>query len=104
MADRPGRGRIYSRGFSRSVLRHPHSGARIADAGFGENILRPSRLVCLSRTLLLLAAAHETGDLPPARILAVANKPGRPQYILDRKSTRLNSSHANISYAVFCLK
>src|SRR3712207_7294390 len=27
--------------------------------------------------------------------------PGREQ---DRKSTRLNSSHANISYAVFCLK
>src|SRR5947209_12468949 len=26
---------------------------------------------------------------------------GKP---LDRKSTRLNSSHANISYAVFCLK
>src|SRR3712207_7115838 len=29
-----------------------------------------------------------------------AHPPGRP----DRKSTRLNSSHANISYAVFCLK
>src|SRR3712207_7726438 len=28
-----------------------------------------------------------------------ARRPG-----LDRKSTRLNSSHANISYAVFCLK
>src|SRR3712207_6986107 len=30
-----------------------------------------------------------------------------PEYFeppLDRKSTRLNSSHANISYAVFCLK
>src|SRR3712207_7456752 len=27
---------------------------------------------------------------------------GRP--LEDRKSTRLNSSHANISYAVFCLK
>src|SRR3712207_8288979 len=26
------------------------------------------------------------------------------QYAIDRKSTRLNSSHANISYAVFCLK
>src|SRR3712207_7915823 len=26
------------------------------------------------------------------------------QLALDRKSTRLNSSHANISYAVFCLK
>src|SRR3712207_2595983 len=28
----------------------------------------------------------------------------RDEFILDRKSTRLNSSHANISYAVFCLK
>src|SRR3712207_8191796 len=27
-----------------------------------------------------------------------------PTLISDRKSTRLNSSHANISYAVFCLK
>src|SRR3712207_8909167 len=27
-----------------------------------------------------------------------------PELVLDRKSTRLNSSHANISYAVFCLK
>src|SRR3712207_7703605 len=27
-----------------------------------------------------------------------------PSCIRDRKSTRLNSSHANISYAVFCLK
>src|SRR3712207_8446592 len=27
-----------------------------------------------------------------------------PVIELDRKSTRLNSSHANISYAVFCLK
>src|SRR3712207_8682435 len=29
---------------------------------------------------------------------------GCPDCELDRKSTRLNSSHANISYAVFCLK
>src|SRR3712207_8733627 len=29
---------------------------------------------------------------------------GRVQGYRDRKSTRLNSSHANISYAVFCLK
>src|SRR3712207_8776730 len=27
-----------------------------------------------------------------------------PLVTIDRKSTRLNSSHANISYAVFCLK
>src|SRR3712207_8231752 len=36
-------------------------------------------------------------------------EPSRPPYpglaaYQDRKSTRLNSSHANISYAVFCLK
>src|SRR5437899_6994732 len=30
--------------------------------------------------------------------------PQRRQEIIDRKSTRLNSSHLGISYAVFCLK
>src|SRR3712207_8444373 len=30
--------------------------------------------------------------------------PGQHRARRDRKSTRLNSSHANISYAVFCLK
>src|SRR5690606_41402314 len=30
--------------------------------------------------------------------------PGRPSGAGDRKSTRLNSSHVKISYAVFCLK
>src|SRR3712207_8595533 len=34
---------------------------------------------------------------PRARLRAAGTAP-------DRKSTRLNSSHANISYAVFCLK
>src|SRR5699024_11327784 len=29
---------------------------------------------------------------------------GNPPLELDRKSTRLNSSHVSISYAVFCLK
>src|SRR5256886_5916357 len=27
----------------------------------------------------------------------------KPEFVLDRKSTRLNSSHSQISYAVFCL-
>src|SRR3712207_8514190 len=31
-------------------------------------------------------------------------RPGEVGRDVDRKSTRLNSSHANISYAVFCLK
>src|SRR3712207_6966483 len=33
-----------------------------------------------------------------------ADRRGLPDVNTDRKSTRLNSSHANISYAVFCLK
>src|SRR3712207_8915520 len=41
---------------------------------------------------------HRRQRTPPSPA-GVAPPPGR-----DRKSTRLNSSHANISYAVFCLK
>src|SRR3712207_6874310 len=37
---------------------------------------------------------------PKARLTVLTFSPGGE----DRKSTRLNSSHANISYAVFCLK
>src|SRR5688572_31391293 len=32
------------------------------------------------------------------------NPPSHCPHVLDRKSTRLNSSHSQISYAVFCLK
>src|SRR3712207_8472822 len=44
------------------------------------------------------------GGFPrPAHAVSLAH--GRDQLAHpDRKSTRLNSSHANISYAVFCLK
>src|SRR3712207_7734866 len=45
--------------------------------------------VCVVQHPKILRKLGETDD----RIFAV-----------DRKSTRLNSSHANISYAVFCLK
>src|SRR3712207_7415970 len=45
---------------------------------------------------------------PRRRILASRgagpSEAGREAGGLDRKSTRLNSSHANISYAVFCLE
>src|SRR3712207_7628709 len=49
------------------------------------------------------AAARGPRPARPAR----GDQPGadeRPALPRDRKSTRLNSSHANISYAVFCLK
>src|SRR3712207_8950486 len=38
------------------------------------------------------------------RLHSVAVKTLQKWLEVDRKSTRLNSSHANISYAVFCLK
>src|SRR3712207_7095513 len=39
----------------------------------------------------------------PSAIKAFYMKPHPDRPEVDRKSTRLNSSHANISYAVFCL-
>src|SRR3712207_7640703 len=39
-----------------------------------------------------------------ARTWLQGRDPGAARLRRDRKSTRLNSSHANISYAVFCLK
>src|SRR3712207_7629895 len=44
---------------------------------------------------------NSTQRAEPYLGLTCAGKPGESP---DRKSTRLNSSHANISYAVFCLK
>src|SRR3712207_7732574 len=46
-------------------------------------------------------------DDPEVAVLVAAGGVAHRVHVaaeLDRKSTRLNSSHANISYAVFCLK
>src|SRR3712207_7438828 len=43
-------------------------------------------------------------DLSPSPSPRRGGEPGGSIAWGDRKSTRLNSSHANISYAVFCLK
>src|SRR2546422_550222 len=37
-------------------------------------------------------------------VLSAHGRPVSPETVRDRKSTRLNSSHGYISYAVFCLK
>src|SRR3712207_8566169 len=84
-------------------------------------IRRPPRSTLFPYTTLFRSAAvGGLGDEPAGRIRAdpgarVRRAPrarerrhgGRALRRLrrrDRKSTRLNSSHANISYAVFCLK
>src|SRR3712207_8127004 len=46
----------------------------------------------------------ERGTLRPRKAPGKRSKLDEKARRLDRKSTRLNSSHANISYAVFCLK
>src|SRR3989442_11182354 len=46
-----------------------------------------------------------TGDYDGTRgVYVVPAAGGEPRRLTDRKSTRLNSSHVRISYAVFCLK
>src|SRR5438445_13591220 len=67
---------------------------------------RPPRSTLFPYTTLF----RSVGD-QPAKFAAMEitwkTRSHNPEYIgglIDRKSTRLNSSHANISYAVFCLK
>src|SRR3712207_7878406 len=51
----------------------------------------------------LLLGRHQPADEVVLRVAAPVLEQ-RVEVPGDRKSTRLNSSHANISYAVFCLK
>src|SRR3712207_8979687 len=90
-------------------------------------IRRPPRSTLFPYTTLFRSAGHvqQRGVPEPGQPVAVAERrpgvqrreddqrvqdrveqlePGQHQRPGDRKSTRLNSSHANISYAVFCLK
>src|SRR3712207_7812573 len=88
-------------------------------------IRRPPRSTLFPYTTLFRSQPHPRGggstDMDPAGRKQQSNihrfykdlgeltrditfREGVRRLILDRKSTRLNSSHANISYAVFCLK
>src|SRR5258707_10219582 len=65
--------------------------------------LFPYTTLFRSRRLRPVFERPEIGvDRPGDR--AAAAVPEHHDHLEDRKSTRLNSSHANISYAVFCLK
>src|SRR3712207_8227359 len=81
----------------------------------------PTEIYALSLHAALPISGHEPLHVlqRAARLLHVALRDRQPQLLDaqaaqlvaeaavvggDRKSTRLNSSHANISYAVFCLK
>src|SRR2546430_7581294 len=81
-------------------------------------IRRPPRSTLFPYTTLFRSNAPDASKLPhPTRNACVPAPPlspvvsrskntngGAGTHALDRKSTRLNSSHSQISYAVFCLK
>src|SRR3712207_8391967 len=81
-------------------------------------IRRPPRSTLFPDTTLFRSEGVEVriGRRALAHLVEVVEAPGRRAGLAepeagrlqlldgDRKSTRLNSSHANISYAVFCLK
>src|SRR5256885_9692449 len=66
-------------------------------------IRRPPRSTLFPYTTLFRSVA--VGDVNnDGRPDVLVTEYGRVRLFLDRKSTRLNSSHLVISYAVFCLK
>src|SRR5438270_9812455 len=84
-------------------------------------IRRPPRSTLFPYTTLFRSSAqmrwrgeHDRGDVTKGEIGGPAEFQGRAEFVKaptnnrlevrDRKSTRLNSSHSQISYAVFCLK
>src|SRR3712207_8272458 len=82
-------------------------------------IRRPPRSTLFPYTTLfrshrVLVHQVEEGRQPVDRVQLAGQRGGQVEAeavdvhlgdpVADRKSTRLNSSHANISYAVFCLK
>src|SRR2546426_12193722 len=71
-------------------------------------IRRPPRSTLFPYTTLFRSAEgvdpHALGDLGVALAARIGVDQGAAPVPVDRKSTRLNSSHLVISYAVFCLK
>src|SRR5438876_3823869 len=80
----------------------------IAFAFFFLMIRRPPRSTLFPYTTLFRSlpprADREPAPVPEPVPHLRGLRPALPRRHVDRKSTRLNSSHPSISYAVFCLK
>src|SRR5699024_11857827 len=73
----------------------PHKLERIVPAALGQ---------LTQESVEILHFGHRDFGLHNLAALVVGRHAEHPAAPLDRKSTRLNSSHVSISYAVFCLK
>src|SRR5689334_24809896 len=81
-------------------------------------IRRPPRSTLFPYTTLFRSPSASPSPFSPAYLRSSPSSPSSPSQqvdekerfertvflVQDRKSTRLNSSHSSISYAVFCLK
>src|SRR3712207_6880385 len=78
---------------------------RSADERAWQQGLRPKPcLLSVHPSLQMLVADKLQNEWAPEQIAGWLKAEHGDDRTIDRKSTRLNSSHANISYAVFCLK
>src|SRR5207249_5556977 len=73
---------------------------RLAEGVFDEEDLKKNTYELAD----FVSAAAQHYEFPADQIVAVGYSNGANIAARDRKSTRLNSSHVSISYAVFCLK
>src|SRR2546427_9549063 len=67
-------------------------------------IRRPPRSTLFPYTTLFRSQRFDVFPEPRDRLALLAAPEQQAEHKRDRKSTRLNSSHSQISYAVFCLK
>src|SRR5258708_29589084 len=67
-------------------------------------IRRPPRSTLFPYTTLFRSLVDGGGNFRARQRVELVQKENCRTSVLDRKSTRLNSSHQIISYAVFCLK
>src|SRR5207245_10822166 len=85
---------------SSDLRQNPHGEAGVV-AIFGSRLLR-------GEPLMVFGDGEQTRDMVFVKDVAAANLAAADCPLAplreDRKSTRLNSSHGSISYAVFCLK